>query len=1018
MKNREKVFDCKYQKNYQPCNYGFNLLLVKHVTKCWTPNPEICKINSFIQCLNVMTTGNILPISLSVENILKESSINMTQKFLNEKERNIIANAYQVIVDVYYEKAIFGGREIVILETLGEKNTFGRIGLCKSYKDFCYYMAFIPNRNTFKLDLVYSKNYCNTCGNWRSKKDWNKHINGPERCCKCKCGKTYKFNDGHYIHCNKNHFSKSNEDSKHGICKKYEKENIEKLSFEGLYFADFETFTKPDDHYTVYAGAWADSNDNNEVNIFYGKSALDRFMESIIQNCSGVLWFFNGTKFDNFFILQWLVERKIKIFPWSILMTSSSLLSIEFKTKKGSIVIKDLCKFLDGSLKANCHAFGLPVDKSKSEFDHNRIKTWYDVMTWEEESRDYLRLDVIALRDVYKRFAESMFTIYKLNVAKFTTIGQIAYASFSSNLRDNVVLYRTKAGVEEEIIRELYKGGRVICGRKIWKTKLFDKIISESFRVYRYYTDEEISKMKIDDPLEDLIKRMEEVYDGDAISPELYKEIGKDYLVDVDVNSLYPTVQVDIAYPHGKKMFYDNLSKREEKILIQQLEWKKPKTTIEKEKRKKNKELWFRRAAQVDIKCPNDLSIAFLMEKKKKGGVKQNLLPKKKIWYTGPELWEACVLGYKILKIYQYVEWEKSSVIFNDFVLPTYEVKSKNKKGSPLYSTAKTALVALTGKFGQRNVLTPITLFYPDDILKKDLSKISEITNLEGDFLCYYGEERKTFSHSPYPIELSAFILAHSRIYMSKILRKMKIHKAYEGNYDETPIYGDTDSLFLFKKSWNRLPQEMKGDKKLGQLKLEIDGKIIAAFVLAPKTYCLVYVDKKTKKLMVLVKSKGIPHYKDPYYFLETKSLLKTDLFQKAVDESDFLKDRRKKQQTRTVFYKDKDITRRWYIFRDLTKGNEVVDVCERIPGLYIEKILNKIYSLECIFGTMKRNLQPGESCNIFVAPDSKTRIYNKNDWWDEVDKEGNYINRCYSHHEIEKEYPTSYPIGHFMLKK
>ena len=68
--------------------------------------------------------------------------------------------------------------------------------------------------------------------------------------------------------------------------------------------------------------------------------------------------------------------------------------------------MKDLCKFLKGSLNANCKAFGIPQDQSKTTFDHDKIKIWADVEQHRGEIKEYLDLDVIALRGIYIKFSQ------------------------------------------------------------------------------------------------------------------------------------------------------------------------------------------------------------------------------------------------------------------------------------------------------------------------------------------------------------------------------------------------------------------------------------------------------------------------------------------------------------------------------------------------------------------------------------------------------------------------------------
>lgn len=48
-------------------------------------------------------------------------------------------------------------------------------------------------------------------------------------------------------------------------------------------------------------------------------------------------------------------------------------------TKKGGVVIKDLTKFLVGSLDYNCKSFGIPMEEAKTSFEHEKCKTWEEV---------------------------------------------------------------------------------------------------------------------------------------------------------------------------------------------------------------------------------------------------------------------------------------------------------------------------------------------------------------------------------------------------------------------------------------------------------------------------------------------------------------------------------------------------------------------------------------------------------------------------------------------------------------
>lgn len=953
--------------NYKPSNHGFPKSLCKYKKWCWTPNHK-SNIHPFIQCLNFIIYGNSSYQNPTYQEVSEYTGYQQKQPFLNEEMKEKLATLFHLNIVVFWEEEIQGGKKISYLTEYGKSNR-SSVALLKSTKDYNYFMLLIPDP-TGKLILPNVKQYCNNCGKWRGTNNWKQHI---ENCFKCMCGKQYMRGDSHPLNCNKEHFDRKRRTPKDRV-KIYHKEKTE-VNFSNCYFADLETFTDGGIYYKVYAGGFMNAGDE-EPQMFRGKDSLDKMMRAIIDQCNGVLWFFNGARFDNFFILKWLLKNKIQINPESTIITSNTLLSVSFKTNKGEVQIKDLCKFLKGSLASCCKAFGMGADISKSSFDHDKIKTWENVEEYQHQYMPYLRLDIIALKNVYARFAESMFSIYQLHVGKFMTITQLAYAAFSSTLSARQPLFRTP-NEDEEIMREMYKGGRVICGRKEWRSSFWQRIVKEKKEVVIPHEN---------DSLFDI--------DGDYVTDELYDEID-DYLDYIDANSLYPAAQVNRVYPIGKHRIFEPNTLEGKRMIV------------EINQRKKNgcKELIYRRGYCVDVECPNDLSVGFLMGRGEDGRVVQDLYPKTKKWFTGPELWEASRLGYKITNIHKVVEWEKSSVIFNLFVLPTYQKKKESPRDTPTYTCAKEALNGLTGKFGQRSIPKSLYIYTIDQEIDKPLVETTAILDDENnnELLAWTGYVEKETTHSPFPIHLSAFILAWARIYMSKMLRRMKLERSCY----YAPLYGDTDSLIVHQKSFAELEDKWKGDMELGQMKKEIHGKIIAISVLSPKNYCLTYIDGKTKKILSIMKSKGIPHPRDPYNTFECFPMSQEDA-QPILDEVKFLKHRRTFKNGSKFLSKTAQIGQRAYCFYDA--NNNLKFTCERIPPLLIPKILSRELNVECVFGGMKRSFDTMNIENIYIGPDSKLRIVNKTNWWEQG-------NRFYSD-EDKEEYPTSYPPGHWKIKK
>jgi len=132
-------------------------------------------------------------------------------------------------------------------------------------------------------------------------------------------------------------------------------------------------------------------------------------------------------------------------------------------------------------------------------------------------------------------------------------------------------------------------------------------------------------------------------------------------------------------------------------------------------------EMWEQRLIQVDVTCPSNLLIAFLMSRNKEGNNIQDLKPKIKKWYTGVELLEAVRLGYKITKIHAYYQWEYYEEIFTSFIEKAWDRKVNSKKDTAPYLIAKTIMNALSGKFGQKSMDAVMHLIIGSDFNESHL---------------------------------------------------------------------------------------------------------------------------------------------------------------------------------------------------------------------------------------------------------------------------------------------------------
>lgn len=980
MKNSKEVL-----VHPNPLTYYFPKCLTNLKTVCWVPKMNWAQ-HPFLQCVHFLIHGKKAPTKGKRLEKLKEWLHIDDFWTMRPSDFDHISQAYGVRVEVFQPSSIVGGREIALRCIMNPSATKVVKLFNNTLSDpYHAWMAMLPSKKG-KCRLEDYK-YCVSCGRWIVR-NYNVHISN---CVQCVCGSSFTKGDNHNLHCK---FAKTGHTKMKPkrSCQVYVQEKNE-FNISNCYFGDFETLIDNRGHHTPYAACCIDYSEQKMIpdeNIWFGLDSATKMMNKIIEEYNGVFWFFNGSRFDVYFVMKWCIQNKIQVSK--VIKQGSSILSMTIETRKGEVVFRDLNRFLPGSLDANCKAFDLPIDQSKQQFDHLKIKTMADVNTHLDEIQRYLWMDVYSLRAIYENFSKVVFDSYKLSVAKFVTGSHLAYGTFSTFLPKNARFQLLKTPLkDEECMREQYRGGRVICGRPIWKSSSWEKIIEQA----EQNTD---SKGKPD---------------GWKIPKELYDSI-EDYYCYIDCNSLYPAAQVGRSYPIGGHTFH-NVSNDQswKKALMDSLNPQENKNETRKSKRF-TKSWWMHASAQVDVQCPPDLNIPFLMDKDNHGNVKQDLLPKYKTWYTGPELWEASKLGYIITDIYEICFWKNHKQIFDDFVNTVYAAKKKAKRDTPIYTEAKNTLNSLTGKFGQRLRTTEFHIFGKDEVINVPLFEMSEILDEEDNLLGWSGESLKEADYCPYPIQLSAFILAHSKVIMSKIMRKMGSIKKKEdetgeeklkrmkGGYLETdyaPIYGDTDSLMVHTKMFARYPDKLKGDLELGQMKLEIKGKIIGVIVLAPKTYHIVYVDEESKKLLSITKSKGIPHGCKPFNAFETFSLSPEER-NRNLSNHIHLKKRKDKEE----YCKNVDIKERAYITR--TMDGKIVDICSKLSWDKFEGMVLGIYKVEAIFGAMIRKF--GNATDLNISNDYSLRTANATNYWEQ----GARVVM-----KSEYEYPTSLPIGHYLIK-
>ncbi len=932
--------------------------LVKYKSLIYTPDSK--EVHPFVECLSMWIYNEKFHSDFHdiVQNFGGDRNV-----VIRENQKLELCKLCNYSVHLYEQSPIKGGLEIKIYNILNPEATF-KIAMLDLRTHRRGYALLIPNDSGNLPILKYKK--CSICSVWLPK-SFKDHIS---KCNKCYCGKRWYKEEGSEVHICK---PKKKRGRERDISNAYQKSKEETYSLNKCFFSDIETFPNPHHHVPYSIAIATPEHKSDECAVFSGKECMDEFFEFLL-NYDGTLWYFNGGRFDFYFLFRYCLKNDnndIKIVPNSLLIRGTTLLTFTITTRVGFMVLKDMWRFTPGSLDANCRAYQVDTSLCKGSFNHNLIRTWEDVETYKELYEPYVSSDVFAMRAIFDAYSKTKWEAHHINAHEYMTASHLAYGAWSSALKKEVLdlLYKIPKA-DEETVRKFYRGGRVLAGRPEWVSNQYEFILKNMYQKHD-------SKGVL----------------GHFVTQEVYDSI-KDYVMAGDVCSLYPSAMVDRKYPIGRYKRY-KITEKQQMYYIQTLYDKKDKNLkVQSKKVLSSIDFWNRSAACVNCKCPNDLMVAFLTQRNKEGIVEQNLFDKVQEWYTGPELREAIKLGYVVSHIHEIMTWDESREIFNHFIKSAYDRKSKAKSGTPIYTSNKSEMNDLSGKFAQascdESVHIVTDLDQLDDLKIKKMTEMSDPES--GETLAYLAFEEKQKLFSDYPAQLSCFILGHSKVTMSRLLRKAGLLH----DEDLAMIYGDTDAYLMPVAAWEKIPEKMKTTEKLelGTIKVDVPGKIISEATLALKTYQLIYINEKTLQIMCKTRCKGIPHTGLDYPAFN-KTLILSNF-----ERMEEIEKRKGGDFTNTDFIVD--IKERIYEFKHKDGKRELLNI---IPGGYFNEILNKNMTLSVTFGTMKRTFDYTKLSGIYIEPDYSKRDLIMTPWWDS--KRRVII-------EGSKKYSTAYPPGHY----
>jgi hypothetical protein len=560
---------------------------------------------------------------------------------------------------------------------------------------------------------------------------------------------------------------------------------------------------------------------------------------------------FNNANYDNMIIAKVLVNTGVK-FDFRLQNSSLIVLSCDF------METWDLCRFMPGfSLDSAAKSLGAPPELQKSHFPHKFVRDW-EILTYEgvepgaewyfkvpddlkspnwapaqvwnlkERCLYYLKKDVEATQYVFEKLQTVCHETLGVDIRSFITASHMSYEVWT-----NLVANATKNHGRYNPLEHL---------KKLHKLPIpnlrFENIIRQAIYGGRTYNTVYEYKSADYDTLKEKLAAGEQVT-LDSI---------EDYMMVLDVVSLYATAMKDYQYPTGD---YRDAT-REELLEIDA----KMRLGVYDEI-----PAGYYRVSYVSNKT---LKIPIMPRKvfdvKDNGTIESkgliwDLKDVDDAWYAWPDIQNGLERGYEF-QLKEAIIFETKGYVFKEYIdlALKLKVESEANGNEVLRILAKLLCNALYGKMLQR-LITENTAVIETSQDMDDFLVTNELTDIvllhdEKKRLLAVGEGVEIERMIRKCVYLGGYVLAYSR----------KIMHGYADIAERPFDYSDTDSLCF--RNFGELKEKyapVLRQNVPGYLWYDIKGphKVVAAYFLGPKTYLLEYFDGKS--LQLKKRSKGIP---------------------------------------------------------------------------------------------------------------------------------------------------------------
>lgn len=220
---------------------------------------------------------------------------------------------------------------------------------------------------------------------------------------------------------------------------------------------------------------------------FTGLDCNNFFIDWLIENQKNKAFRFigfNNSNFDNFILLNGLLNYRREINIDNIMYNGNSLLNFRIEKRHE---LFDIRRHLIGSLKNNCKSFNIKTC-SKKELDHFKYQQLYDngeLFKYIDENKDelttYNEYDVLSTAILYKKYKTALSNIKTTKILSNDlfdkkTIGGLIYECFKNKSKINYDNNKLKLDVKtyQDMLKykvagrvELFNGEQKIISKKI-----------------------------------------------------------------------------------------------------------------------------------------------------------------------------------------------------------------------------------------------------------------------------------------------------------------------------------------------------------------------------------------------------------------------------------------------------------------------------------------------------------------------------------------------------------------------